>query len=185
LEKPFIRQLDDKIFFECRLSADPVPTFQWFFEGVALKNPAKYKSRILSEGKTHTLILEINQLVGKDSGDYKLVAKNTHGEADANIKLNIESRRQSKLPDGISPHFISKPLTQQTQDMLSIQLELEANPTPSTSWYLNDKDLNDSDARYSTKIEKLGSDKYSLTLVVKVINLFLFLFRFVIVIPHK
>lgn len=96
LEKPFIRQSDDKIFFECKLSADPVPTFQWYFEGAALKNPAKYKQRILSEGKTHTLILEISQLVGKDSGDYKLIAKNKHGEADANIKLNIESKRQSR-----------------------------------------------------------------------------------------
>lgn len=96
LEKPFIRQSDDKIFFECRLSADPLPTFQWYFEGVALKNPAKYKQRILSEGKTHTLILEISQLVAKDSGDYKLIAKNAKGEADANIKLNIESKRQSK-----------------------------------------------------------------------------------------
>ena len=73
-----------------------------------------------------------------------------------------------RLPDGISPHFISKPATQQSADSLTIQLELEANPTPTTSWYLNEKDLSDSDARYSTKIEKQGADKYLLTLVVKV-----------------
>ena len=72
------------------------------------------------------------------------------------------------MPDGISPHFISKPITQQTADSLTLQLELEANPTPTASWYLNDKDLHDSDARFSTKMEKLGSDKYLLTLVVKV-----------------
>lgn len=96
IQKPFIRQLEDKILFECKLTSDPVPTFTWFFDGAQLKNPAKYKQRILSEGKTHTLILEINSLVGKDSGDYKVVAKNQHGEAESNIKLNIESKRSAK-----------------------------------------------------------------------------------------
>jgi hypothetical protein len=72
------------------------------------------------------------------------------------------------LPDGISPHFISKPLTQQTKDSLEIKLELEANPTPSASWYLNNNDLNDLDSRFETKIEKLSTDKFILTLTIKV-----------------
>lgn len=50
----------------------------------------------MSEGKTHTIILEISNLVGKDSGDYKVVAKNQHGEAESNIKLNIESKKNSR-----------------------------------------------------------------------------------------
>ena len=78
------------------MTADPVPTFTWYLENSAIKNPAKYKQRILSEGKTHTLILEINNLVAKDSGDYKLVAKNSRGEAEANIKLNIDSRKSDR-----------------------------------------------------------------------------------------
>lgn len=73
-----------------------MPTFTWYLDNSVLNNLSKYKQRILSEGKTHTLILEINNLVGKDSGDYKVVAKNKHGEADANIKLNIESKRNAK-----------------------------------------------------------------------------------------
>ena len=88
--------MEDKIFFECKLTADPVPNFTWYLENSVLKNPAKYKQRILSEGKTHTLILEINTLGSKDSGDYKLVAKNSKGEADANIKLNIDTRKSSR-----------------------------------------------------------------------------------------
>jgi hypothetical protein len=88
--------LEDKIFFECKLTADPVPTFTWYLENTPLKNPAKYKQRILSEGKTHTLILEINNFQNKDSGDYKLVAKNSRGEADANIKLNIDIKKSAR-----------------------------------------------------------------------------------------
>ncbi len=168
LQAPFIRQLEDKIFFECKLSADPLPTFTWFLGSAQLKNPAKYKSRIMSEGNTHTLILEINSLISKDSGDYKVVAKNQHGEADANIKLNIASNKNTRLPDGIAPHFISKPLTNQNAQSLLMQLELEANPTPSVSWFLDNKDLTELGGRFVTKIEKKSVDKYLLSLELKV-----------------
>lgn len=96
VQKPFIRQLEDKIFFECKLTAEPLPNFIWYLDNSVLNNSAKYKRRILSEGATHTIILEINNLTDRDSGDYKVVAKNSHGEADANIKLNFESKRNSK-----------------------------------------------------------------------------------------
>jgi hypothetical protein len=169
LQKPFIRQLEDKIFFECKISSDQVPSFTWYLDGTLLKSPDKYKTRILSEGKTHTVILEISNLTSKDSGDYKLVAKNSNGEAESFIKLNIESKRASKLPDGIAPHFVSKPITTQSKDNLLIQLELEANPTPSASWFLDTKELSDlSDSRYTTKIEKKSTDMYLLSLELKV-----------------
>ncbi len=168
LQAPFIRQFEDKIIFECKLSANPVPSFSWYFGGSQLNNPAKYKPRLVSEGRTHTIILEINNLVGRDSGDYKVVARNTHGEAESNIKLNIESRKNSRLPEGTAPHFLSKPITTQTQDSLLIQLELEANPVPSVSWYLDNKDLNEAGSRFHTKIEKKSADKYLLSLELSV-----------------
>lgn len=73
-----------------------------------------------------------------------------------------------RLPDGTAPHFISKPLTNQTQDQLLIQLELEANPTPSVSWYQDTKDLHEADARFVTRIEKKSADKFLLSLEIKV-----------------
>jgi hypothetical protein len=164
IQKPFIRQLEDKVLFECKLTADPVPTFDWYLGSSQLKNASKYKQRIISEGMTHTFILEINNLVAKDSGDYKLIAKNQHGQADANIKLNIETK-VGKLPEGVAPHFLSKPKVTQTNDNLLIELELEANPTPSASWYLDTKDLNESaDARFVTAIKKSGANSYVLSL---------------------
>ena len=32
----------------------------------------------------------------KDSGDYKVIAKNLHGEGQANIKLNIQTNKLDK-----------------------------------------------------------------------------------------
>ena len=46
--------------------------------------------RILSEGNTHRIFLEIFQLGKKDSGAYKVTAKNSKGDGAANIQLNIE-----------------------------------------------------------------------------------------------
>lgn len=72
------------------------------------------------------------------------------------------------MPDGVAPHFISKPIVQQSQQSLLIQLELEANPTPSASWYLDTKDLNDVDSRFVTRTERTSADKYLLSLELKV-----------------
>jgi hypothetical protein len=46
--------------------------------------------RILSEGNTHLIFLEILQITAKDSGAYKCTAKNGKGDGSANIQLNIE-----------------------------------------------------------------------------------------------
>jgi hypothetical protein len=51
---------------------------------------------------------------------------------------------------------------------LLIQLELEANPTPNVSWYLDGKDLGEVDSRFVTKTEKKSSDSYLLSLNIKV-----------------
>ena len=45
IQKPLIRQLEDKILFECRLRANPVPSFVWYLDKNVLKNPSKYKQR--------------------------------------------------------------------------------------------------------------------------------------------
>lgn len=111
--------------------------------------------------------------MAKDSGDYKVVAKNKSGEAESSIKLNIESKRNSRLPEGTAPHFISKPKVTQTAQSLLIQLELEANPTPSASWFLDTKDLSESDGRFSTRIERLSAETYVLSMEVAVSSPFL------------
>ena len=47
-------------------------------------------------------------------------------------------------------------------------MEFKANPTPSSSWYLDNKELGDSDARFITKMEKKSIDTYILNLEILV-----------------
>lgn len=81
---------EESILLEGRCVADPVPSFVWTLDGKSIPVGAKYRQGILSEGTTHTIFLEILQLTPKDSGVYKVTAKNSKGDGSASIQLNIE-----------------------------------------------------------------------------------------------
>ena len=72
------------------------------------------------------------------------------------------------MPDGTAPHFVSKPKVIQTQDRILIQLELEANPTPSASWFLDSREISESDGKFITKIERKSVDIYILSMEIQV-----------------
>lgn len=81
---------EESILLECRCAADPVPSFVWTLDGKNVAAGPKYRQGILSEGTTHTIFLEIFQINPKDSGVYKVTAKNVKGDGSASIQLNIE-----------------------------------------------------------------------------------------------
>jgi hypothetical protein len=60
---------------------------------VAVELRRLFLRRILSVGNDHILIMEVNSLTAKDSGEYKVVAKTPAGEAQANLSLNIQSTK--------------------------------------------------------------------------------------------
>jgi hypothetical protein len=88
-QAPQVRMFEESVLMECRCTADPVPSFTWTLDGKPLTAGPRYKQGILSEGTTHTISLEIAQLTKKDSGAYKVTAKNAKGDGSANIELNI------------------------------------------------------------------------------------------------
>jgi len=81
---------EESILLEGRCTAEPIPSFTWTLDGKAIAVGTKYRQGILSEGNTHTIFLEISQVNSKDSGAYKVTAKNVKGDGSANIQLNIE-----------------------------------------------------------------------------------------------
>ncbi len=89
-QAPSVRMFEESVLLECQCTADPVPSFTWTLDGKAITASAKYRQGILSEGNTHKIFLEISQIGPKDSGAYKVTAKNVKGDGAANIQLNIE-----------------------------------------------------------------------------------------------
>jgi hypothetical protein len=96
---PQVRMFEESVLLECRCTADPIPSFTWTLDGKPIAVGTKYKQGILTEGNTHTIFLEVSQITKKDSGIYKVTAKNSKGDGAANIELNIE---------GIEFKFVSK-----------------------------------------------------------------------------
>lgn len=80
---------EESVLLQCRCTADPIPSFTWTLDGKAIVIGNKYRQGILTEGNTHTIFLEVLQVTKKDSGIYKVTAKNNKGDGAANIELNI------------------------------------------------------------------------------------------------
>lgn len=139
--------------------------------------------RILSEGNTHVIFLEIFQITKKDSGNYKVTAKNVKGDGSANIQLNIEgvdfkSVYSSlvlvhgicfgfRLPEGLAPSFLGKPTIKQDAKTATVQIEIVADPSPSLYWTKDGKELLNVD-KVVTRLERKGGNKYTIYLDIKV-----------------
>jgi hypothetical protein len=176
---------EESVLLECRCTADPVPSFTWTLDGKTIAAGPRYKQGILSEGNTHTIFLEIGQLTAKDSGAYKVTAKNVKGDGAANIQLNIEGidfrlveeRARTnptdvfysfvRLPEGIAPSFLSKPTMKQDAKTVTVQIDIIADPSPSLHWTKDGKELLNVD-KIITRMVRQGGNKYTISLDIKV-----------------
>uniref|UniRef100_T1JQ40 Ig-like domain-containing protein n=2 Tax=Tetranychus urticae TaxID=32264 RepID=T1JQ40_TETUR len=92
VKKPRIRQEDDgnRLVFECQLISFPRPKITWYKEDVQIKDDQRIESRITEVGPNKFLVaLELNDVIGDDSGIYWVKARNKQGEVSASIKLNF------------------------------------------------------------------------------------------------
>ena len=163
-EKPVIKQSDDcsKITFECRLVADPNPTIQWLHRGKVIKEDRRHKYTLLSDKHNQLASLSIIDVGNEDSGEYKVVATNKHGDGYATINLNFDEDKPD-VPDGKAPRFPKKPTIKQKGTTLILECLLEANPFPEITWFHGTKALTEG-IRHRTKKVDSGKDQYTLSL---------------------
>lgn len=82
---------DGGVLFDVRLSASPPPTIQWFKGNLPLTPTAgRYTASTKTDGYNYQLTLVIGNVTKGDSGAYRVKAKNSAGESNANINLNLE-----------------------------------------------------------------------------------------------
>ena len=173
---PSARIFEESILLEGRCTADPVPSFTWTIDGKGLPAGTKYRQGILSEGNIHRIFLEITQIGAKDTGNYKLTAKNAKGDGSTSIQLNIEGV-QFKVPDGIAPSFIGKPSINQDAKTATIVIDILADPSPSLHWTKDGKELLNVDKIITRMIPK-GANRYTISLDIKVSHFTLLLVFF-------
>lgn len=75
-------------------------TFRWllrFHKGEQIKEGGRHKVSVIQDAKLFYLVsLEIASVDATDEGEYKAVAKNSHGEGVATINLNFEGSGKPK-----------------------------------------------------------------------------------------
>lgn len=74
------------LFLYCRLH-----------NGKPISDGGRYKYGLISDKHNHIVSLEVQNVVAGDGGEYKAVAKNKHGDSQANITLNFESKIHSLI----------------------------------------------------------------------------------------
>jgi Immunoglobulin I-set domain len=95
IEKPKIESSADgkKVTMSCKVKADPKPTVVWTRESVVVKESSRISISIVQEKDVYAIKLELKDPHPDDAGIYKCTVKNAHGEVNANLTLNIESKR--------------------------------------------------------------------------------------------
>lgn len=151
--------------FECRLVANPKPSIKWFHKSSLVKEDARHKYNLTSDKHNHVASLEISSIAENESGQYKLVASNSHGEDEATINLNFDQGKPN-VPSGSPPRFPKKPQILQVKGSLLLQCYLEANPFPEIAWFHGTTRIQNG-ARHKISEKSEGKDAYLLQLEIK------------------
>ncbi|XP_069190632.1 obscurin-like, partial [Procambarus clarkii] len=160
-QKPKLRQEDDgnKLIFDCKLSASPQPSIEWFREDTPVKESSRVKITVKpgKGGNIHDVQLILDDVEEEDAGLYKVKAKNKYGEVSASINLNfspIDDPPERQI-DGLAPTFAQKPVIKQEEGGKHIKFECRilADPRPTITWFRDGLKVQES-ARCKVTTEK-------------------------------
>ncbi|CAH8566640.1 unnamed protein product [Schistosoma rodhaini] len=159
LEKPVIRMDKSKgeVILSCKLEAKPAATLTWYLNDQEINEISGKRAWEVSEQPDDIYIIEIHIISPKpeDGGMYKIHAKNSAGESNANINLNLQANQKQA---GKGPVF-EKPKIYQNNQGRDVVLECRcsADPAPTFTWYQNTKELKARPGRYQIDESKDGA----------------------------
>lgn len=148
LESPvFLQQLNndvyvqegDKFTFKCQVVGNPMPTVEWFKDGISIKNYPDY----ISTYENGLCTLSIEETFTEDSACFRCQATNLVGSAETSARLFVRETEQEVIL--IPPNF-TKPLENYTCNVgesLRLQCFVEGNPLPTVQWFKNGNCIDD------------------------------------------
>lgn len=101
VEKPRIQSQDKGkvVIMDCRVKAKPKPSIVWTHAGTVIKESSKISLSVVEEADDiYYIKLVLNDPGADDSGLYKCNIKNSLGELNANLTLNVESEYEPTVP---------------------------------------------------------------------------------------
>lgn len=83
--------------FIAKVGGDPIPSVKWM---KGKWRQITHGGRISFEQKGQEAKLEIREVTKSDSGQYRCVASNKHGEIECSSDLQVEEKKESALLEG-------------------------------------------------------------------------------------
>ncbi|XP_046622217.1 obscurin isoform X9 [Neodiprion virginianus] len=137
---------DELTQWEVVVEANPKPIIMWEKDGKALKTDDRIQT--VEDAENNKFKLVIKNLKLDDVGTYKVIAKNSQGQAAAQAQLKTHAD---------APQFINKLTDKSFKDQDDVQLKVRVSglPKPQIKW-LKDKTQITNDERYSITTDVEG-----------------------------
>ncbi|XP_046430813.1 obscurin isoform X9 [Neodiprion fabricii] len=137
---------DELTQWEVVVEANPKPIIMWEKDGKALKTDDRIQT--VEDADNNKFKLVIKNLKLDDVGTYKVIAKNSQGQAAAQAQLKTHAD---------APQFINKLTDKSFKDQDDVQLKVRVSglPKPQIKW-LKDKTQITNDERYSITTDVEG-----------------------------
>ena len=161
LAKPSITADEDgqHILMEVRCRAKPKPTITWFHEGELVRTGGRIRQTIIEEkGDVYVIRLEITGGDSPDSGLYKCNVKNSAGESNANLTLNIE----------IVPVISQRPrlVRLERQRKIVIECAVKSSNAPKVTWIRESTTVRE-DSRHRQIVKEERKGEYMIQLEIE------------------
>ncbi|XP_071120619.1 twitchin-like isoform X18 [Mytilus edulis] len=139
-EKPVIKQEGKNLIVHCKCKANPKPTFSWYKSGLPLKETFRIKTRVDGKGDDYDTFLDLINVTKNDAAEYKVVAKNAHGEGNATITVNMDEPPKAAEPP---PQFQGVPQVtlEEGGKRLCITQKVKCKTKPTAMWYFLNKPI--------------------------------------------
>ncbi|KAI0982140.1 hypothetical protein GJ496_002986, partial [Pomphorhynchus laevis] len=140
-QKPVIKQdaSGSKVIFECMLSAEPKPNCIWYKNEKQIEDKGKYSLSINAlPDNCYMLNCTVSNISAEDGGVYKVVAKNSFGEASANMNLNFNDDKGKPI---ISKDISVRPFQTDKGSNVIIECQCDAVQSPEFVWYFKNKEI--------------------------------------------
>ncbi|CAF1491714.1 unnamed protein product, partial [Adineta ricciae] len=111
--------------FNCRVEGSPKPDVQWFFNGKLLRSGGKIS--IVDEHGLH--ILRINNTTDADAGTIKCLVKNSVGQIQSEVQLQITGEQHA-------PKIIDKSSSAELKagEQIEFFVKVSGTPKPTVTW---------------------------------------------------
>ncbi|XP_074598807.1 projectin protein bent isoform X2 [Brevipalpus obovatus] len=153
------------ILLECRIKSTTKISTTWSKGTTLVRESTRIKSSIISEGNDeYTVQLEIKSVSKEDGGIYKCNIKNSHGEINASLNLNIEGG--DLLKAGEPPSFVDKPriIPENNGKLIIMECRVRSKPKPDITWYNDGKIVRESSSRIKMSMIEEKTDIYLIRL---------------------